>query len=92
MENRDSDLKDVIRSDFMEMMRNTNKNSIKFKAYVVMAYYARQGWNAVAEFDTFQEAAVERERWLGNGITKVNIFMPVDIVYVEKLRGQYGTP
>ena len=68
-------------------MSTTNKNNIKFKAYVVMAYYGSQGWNAVSEFDTFQEAVLDREIWLGKGINKVNIFSPIEIVYVEKIRG-----
>ena len=56
---------------------------VRFKAYVVMAYYHQEGWNAVAECDTFQEAVKEREHWMGMGNSKVQIFKPVDMVVTE---------
>lgn len=65
-------------------MSVTNENNIKFQPYVVMAHYARQGWNPVEECETFEEAVIHRERWLGKGINKVTIFKPVEIAYLEK--------
>lgn len=56
---------------------------VRFKAYVVMAYFHHEGWNAVAECDTFQDAVMEREKWMGMGNSKVQIFKPVDMTVTE---------
>ena len=42
-----------------------------------------EGWNVVAESDSFQEAVKEREYWMGMGYFKVRIFRPVDIIVTE---------
>lgn len=50
---------------------------VRFKAYVVMAHFSYEGWNAVAQCDTFQEAIMEREKWMSMGNSEVQIFKPV---------------
>lgn len=65
-------------------MSAANEPLIRFKAYVVMAYYYTEGWNAVAESDDFQEAVKHRDYWLGMGNSLVQIFKPVELVVTEK--------
>ena len=62
----------------------TAESAVRYKAYVVMTYYNYEGWNIVAERDTFQEALVERDHWLGMGNSKVQIFKPVHFALSEK--------
>ena len=66
------------------------EGDVRFKAYVVMAYHSYEGWDVVAECDTFQEAVAERDSCLGMGNSKVQIFKPVELVVTENLQPRHN--